>query len=724
MLPRKGPHTLSMLEAVDHLSQMAEVDAAPKEGKKKGAQPLTEEQRAEQMHALSWHNAEYYAFHQDKIKETFEALLQHMKDVYEKGKGHLREDLTQRGFQAMMLLVNEAVQKIDTYTEVFKGDKEAPSILELKAFKELQQFYHTKVFQRFQKIIEFEEPWQEEWGGAEEIRAPAVVLKDLDTVRRDQEYELFQICQEDGTAYFNRTLVRHMQLIGQLGALLADVSKDSPLQNIQALLDKEAHLAAKEILHAVRPSMDLFYAEALKFKHIPFVTAIHKGLMALMLAANSRNLMASATDKYALNYYTDFHTYLREALTSPEYAKCVSRSSPSDHFLYSVMHLAHALCTSFFLKSGSRRGMLDCIHMLIEKGKEKSILEPQVSNPLRVWDHLHDQDASIRSLLRRYPNGPLMKTLSLFQNDEQMRGFDPMAQLNNPSQLYTLSSGEMHVSCIQVPSPTVQVNLVHAEVAPEFSSFIRSLSAPQRNQRHLLINLQDRTSWLSHARCVTLEEMQQADFASSSLQVVTLPKTTEFYLQSGSYKQWDDATEFKKLLQSQVEGGEQCGFYFPPQIDQKQLLKFTREAIQVIHTVFFADKQRLEVKNRQDFIEIFYQMLTLKLIEEFKPDTLSFTCKDGVDVGPVASAELFAFLRMMNDPSSFTKQEQDFLLWMLYAPALGMRERAIASEGLNRMLSALATAHAEVEAHFTQTVAACAKLYKTPFFQGVTLSLT
>ncbi len=112
-------------------------------------------------------------------------------------------------------------------------------------------------------------------------------------------------------------------------------------------------------------------------------------------------------------------------------------------------------------------------------------------------------------------------------------------------------------------------------------------------------------------------------------------------------------------------------------------------------------------------------MFILKLIEDFNPDTLSFTCKDAVDTGAAASAEMFAFLRMMNDASHWSKEEKDFLLWMLYAPALSVRERAIDIQRLNRMTSALAIVGAEVEAHYHETVAACSKLYKLPFFKGL-----
>ena len=138
----------------------------------------------------------------------------------------------------------------------------------------------------------------------------------------------------------------------------------------------------------------------------------------------------------------------------------------------------------------------------------------------------------------------------------------------------------------------------------------------------------------------------------------------------------------------------------------------------MIHTVFFGGKERLLHKNRLDFIEVFYLLLTLKWVEESRPDTLSFSCKDGVDIGACCSAELFAFLRMMNDPSPWSKQERDFLLWMVYAPALTLRNRAVDFKRLERMIDALSLIGAELEAHRQDVLLAASQLYQFPFFKS------
>jgi hypothetical protein len=81
------------------------------------------------MHLLSWHDPEYHKYNQDRIRETFQALYKYLNDLYEKDKGQLRDEETQRGIQAMMLLAGEAAQKIDNFTDIFKQEGESVTAL-------------------------------------------------------------------------------------------------------------------------------------------------------------------------------------------------------------------------------------------------------------------------------------------------------------------------------------------------------------------------------------------------------------------------------------------------------------------------------------------------------------------------------------------------------------------------------------------------------------------
>ncbi len=723
---RKGKAELSVVEAVDNLSHMAEIDITVPEEESQKPLELTEEQAGERMHVLSWHSPEYYSYNRERIRETFRALLKYMRDLYEKDKSQLRDEEAQRGIQAMMLLAGEAAQKIDNYTEIFKGDPEAERVTEIREYKDLQHFYLSKVSQQFPKATEVEEKWQEEWGvGVEEERIGVQKggLKDLESVRRDQEYELFLMRREDGRPFFNRDLLHHMQLLGQFDFMLRDLTRGNPFLRIPVIQDRDAHLAAKEILHLASAHINEYYKEALKFKQLGFVSEINKALMALMLAANTRNLMQTAVGKCSLNHYCDFRDYLRAALQSKEYHRFIKHPPAlSELFLHSLINLSHLLCASFFLRVLNRKDMIAFIHMLIEKGARGHVTQSQTASPLSLWNTLLDQDDNIRHVLKQNINGPMIMTLRLFTKNKQLSGFDPLSQHNFPGLMYTMINEELHISCIRLPSPIFQRTLENADVVDEFYGFLRSIGSQKRNHRHLLFNLQDRTSWQERVRCIAVEKIQKSSEFTHTLKAVTFPKNADFYRQSGSYLDQNDAKEFKREFKEQIVSAEQCGFYFPSEVNQKTLLKFTEEALETIHKIFFGNKEILVHKNRLDFIEIFYLMFALKLIEIFQPDTISFTCKDAIDTGAAESAGLFAFLRMMNDTSPWSKEEKDFLLWMFYSSSLALRERAIDVQRVNRMASALALVNAELEAHHHPTVSACSKLYQPSFFKDLKIS--
>lgn len=716
----KGKAEISVVEAVDNLSHMAEIDLSVPEGPEKPLE-LTEEQNRDRINTISWHAPEYFSYNRERVKDTFGAITKYLKDLFEKDKAQLKDEEVQRGVQAIMLLAAEAAQKVDNYTEIFKEGGE--SVVELGEYKELQHFYLTKIVPNIPKVVEAEGKWHEEWGaGVEEdkIGVHKGGLKDLESIRADKEYELFLIRREDGHPFFNRSLLHHLQLIGQFDFMFRDPTRENPLSRVPMIQDRDAHHASREILHLASAHINEFYKEALKFKQMGFVSEINKALMALMLSANTRNLMQTAIGKSSLSYYSDFRFYLRRGLQTKEYQRFISHPpDQSERFLNALINLSHVLCTSFFLRTINKKEMTAFIRMLIERGAKDRITQSQTSSPLSMWNALLDQDDNIRHLLKQHPNGPLLMALRLFTKENQLRGFDPIAQQNYTGLIYTMSGEGIYSSCIRLPSPTLQQFLNKADIIEEFCGFLRDIGSPKKSQKHLLINFQDRTSWLEHARCAALEGLPKDSEFSKVLISITLPKNTDFYMQTGNYFDQNGAKEFKKEFKEQIASAEQCGFYFPQEVDQKALLKFTDDALNAIHSVFFADKETLVHKNRLDFIEIFYLILTLKLMEIFKPDTFSFTSKDAIDVGATESAAVFAFLRMMNDSSPWSKAEKDLLLWMLYAPALAVRERVIDVQQMNRMTSALCAVNAELEAHSRQVIDACSKLYQIPFFKGL-----
>ncbi|MGE5195820.1 MAG: hypothetical protein ACM3JI_00645 [Anaerolineae bacterium] len=734
MAQDKSHQELTVMEAVDNLSSMAEI--VPKDIENQNVEEKYLEAFGVRSMEIDWTDQAHLAENREKVKATFRVLHSYLRNLYENNRTELAELDTQKGVQAIMVLAGEAAQKLDKYTVLFK-EAQGGSITELPEYKDLQQFYLTKIMKKFQEALETEEAWQAEWGGLQEdvLDIKKRGLRDLETVRRDKEYELFYVRKENGSPFFNRNLLRHISLVGHFDESVIEKGADDPLLRIKMILDRELHIAARQLLKLVAPHVDEFYKEAMRYKNEEFVASLSKALIALMLTANPRNLLQNVSGKSCLSYYADFHLYLRSALRSEDYQKFVAapnffsaaKSSMissesfigSERFSHILLNLSHALCCFFFMRIEKREEAIQFISRLIQKGGGElpSSKEGVHQSPLAIWNTLLDEDQHLRYLLKKHPSGPLLKTLALFRQDDEFYGFDPLAQQNLPHQLFSFSYEDAHVTCLRLPCPTMQEFINEAEVVDEFRGFLRSLQSDLKSQKHLLINLQDRTSWQEHARSIALEVLQKDAEFSKNLIVVTLPKSTDFYMQTDIYHDVTNADHFKGQLQEQVKSAEECGFYFPASLSGTDFSTFVYEAIERIHALFFASKKILSRKNRLDFIEIFYHFFVLKIIEMTKPDTISFTCKDALDTGAAASAGFFAFLKLMSSGfSSFSKEDKELLLWMLYSPALMVRERAIDLQRLSRIVSCLAVIHAEVEAKGKEPSEKLSSLYREPLF--------
>lgn len=667
---RKG---ISVLEAVDNLSNLAELDVEKKK-------------------ETPWLDPKMTADNQEKIKETFQILNDYLQHLYHKQRSQLNDPNTQRGIQAMMQLADEAVDKVGKYTDIFKGavSKEKP----IPEFEQLQQFYLSKIVTKMKKEKK-EEGWEKEADKLEEEAALDVerqALKDLESVRSDYEYELFYINKEDGMPFFNPNLLRHIRMVGNFDESLAPEQTENPLERMEVVLDRDFHSSAKEILKDAGPQLEEFYKEALKYKEMEAIASLNKAVMALMLAANPRNLVHNTAGKRASEYFVDFQRYLREALKTEEYRRFLTTPQESlEPFFRSFLKIAHLLCGLLFLRVGAHGDILSFIHKLCE-GKEK--IMPS------FWETLNGIDHAIRSDLKRVPNGPLLKILEAFREEREKEGFDPIMQNNPPSQLFAISSENMHMTFLHLPCPVHQEFIDKAEIVDEFKGFLRYMGG----KKHLLVNLQDKTSWKEHNRSLRIEELPKAAEFGANLIVMTLSKNTDFYHQSQDYAALDDAKQFCKQLEEQVLSGEQCGFYIPMELKIAPIISF-------IYEQCFEEKSKLSRKERLDFIEIFYFFLILRILDKEQPDSVSFTCKDAVDTGAAQSAAFYGFARMLSNDAPWSEEDKNFFLFSLYAPALLVRHRPIDSQRFLRTISALSHFEAALKLKRDKILKACANLF-------------
>lgn len=715
MAKKKGKkdQEMTILDAVDNLSGMAQLDVAiEKEGEavgvKKSLHQLKDLQDDEKEETL------------DTVKGTFKTVHKYLQHVYTKDKEQLKDRDVQRGVKAIMVLADEAADKLDKCTTLFKHTYKEGKVSEIKEYQELRSFYTKKILKRFEEVLQSEAAWQEEWAVEdEEIDIERQGLKDLEMVKRDKEYELFYIRKDDGKPFFNRNLLRHIKLVSDFDEIIMGYEGEDPLLRINILLDHEAQNVALEIRETAKNELGDFYADAFHHKEVPIVGDVMKMTMSLMLACNPQNLLENTMGKMCTRYLKDFHRFMREILGSADYHRLISHSvEETDQLTRALIHLLHAFAFGFFVHSGKKGEMLEYLNNLEKLANEGDLPKKKggIDTPMFMSDifDLHD---SVTTMLKKYPSGPLFKILDIFQERNVKEGFDPINQGNPPYYLYTFSSDLFDAKCIKMPCPTFHAHINKAEVVEEFRGFLRHFSGRKELNRHLHFNLQDRTSWEEHARCAALEKLQNEAEFSNELILVTLPKKSDFYFQAESYLDVSQSKDFLKLLEDQIESGEECGFFFSKHIPKKVLLDFVKKILPLIHTHFFGKKAKLDRKMRLDFIEIFYQFFMLKILELVEPDTFTFSCKDGIDIGATTTATFFALTKLLKSETKWSVEEQEHLYWILCGPALTVRERLVDYQRFSRMASALTVLSEGLTKSHDKILKALQPLYSAKLFQ-------
>ena len=710
---------MTIMDAVDNLSSIAEVDIEStaegiERGVKQDLQTFKNLKQDEKQATL------------ETVKGSFKTIHKYLRHVYQKENEHLEDADMQRGVKAIMVLAGEAADKLGRCTSLFNHTYKEGKIEELEEYNDLRKFYLNKISKRFQEVLLSEEAWEEEWKAEEtSVDIERLGLKDLETVKRDREYELFYIRKDDGKPFFNRNLLRHIKLVSDFDDVISAAEGEDPLLRVNILIDKQAQSVTDEIRVDVKNELEDFYVDAFQHLDIPVIKTLNKVAMSLMLASNPRNLLQHTTGKTCTRYFQDFQIFLREVLASADYIRLISHSlEETDRLSRSLVHLVHALCYAFFIRVGKQKDLIDYIHDLVKKGYgEQKIARGEISNSLTFWNDLLDIHDVVTGVLKKYPSGPLFKTLDIFREREGKEGFDPIFQGNHPSYLYTFSSQSFDSKCLRLPCPTFHDHINKAEIVEEFKGYLRYLDQKKELGSHLLFNLQDRTSWEEHARCQALEDLSRRAEYTGQLILVTLPKRTDFYFQTDTYKDLDDAGDFIKVIKDQVASNEECGFFFSKRIPREELDGFIEKILPLIHKNVFASSQTLSRRERLDFIEVFYQLLMLKILDLVKPDYFSFTCKDAVDTGPTTSAGFYSIIKMLSGEKDYNKAQQDHFLWMLYGPSLVVRERLVDYQRLSRIMSAMTVLNESFQRNEESLKKELEGLFDYPLFQKIQIKM-
>lgn len=688
---------LSILEAVEALSSIAdldferEVDVATKE-------EIAEQNELVTSRTVQWIGEEGPDSTVELIKDTFHVVLDYVRNFYKHEYRYVGKPRVVEGVKTIMVLVGEAAQKLDKYTTLFHRTR-AKRVKAIKEYKQLQEFYLTRIARKIEEEVLGK--WILELTKETMARKKAAALKgkktisskhvfiDLESVKRDTGYELFFLKKEDGTRFYNPRLTRNIKLICDFGESITMPKAMDPFVHIKIWQDHAVHIVAKSILNAQGGLLDRYFHESKRSWRRELVCALNKAIMALLMSGNPKNLLRNAPAKSCIEYFVDFQFFLREALKSREYQRYLAYPpKKSARFTLCLLELTHSLSSALFVSTPGYQELLPVFEDIFQEAE--SAVSPEHTEAAKeshmLWSRLASGYAAIKKLIKLHPNGPLVKDLDILEKGVYF-AFDPIAQFNIPYQLYSLYLQEHKMTNIRIPSPTYQEFIHKVKILEEFKGFLRAFSRSGLKRKHLIINFQDRTSWREHMRCLAIEQLQRSPEFSKLLTVVTIAKDTEFYHQVASYRGDNHAAIFIEHFKEHLSD-ENCGYFFPENIKKELFPKFVDGVIDAVHRIFFSDMNVLTVKNRQDFIEVFYLFLQLKLIELIQPDTFSLMCKDSVDVGGVASTQLYAFLKILHD-EELVEADVDHMNFILYCAPLLIRERIILPDVFDRMIDVL-----------------------------------
>lgn len=697
---KKNGGGLTLVEAVETLSSIADLEVDPHIGIV-SKHEMTIQDRPVSYRSVDWLQQQSADETVKMVKEVFLVILNYLKDFYRNEYRAVKDEQTLEGIKTIMVLVGEAAKKLDKYTALFHLTQEK-SVTELKEYKQLQELYHNRIARKV------DEGMLVQWIYALSRKAKADkgvklvgkvsnqvkhVYVDLESVKKDIEYELFFIRKEDGSRFFSPRLVRNLKLVNDFGSYFAEETVGShPLVSLADWPDKYAYACAGSLLRTCRVHIERFYRRALQHKDNELVEALNKALLALYLCAQPNHLSGSeASSKTCSNYFCDFQMFLRQALHSRDYQHMVTYPPrKSSKLALTLLHLTQALCMSLYTQLTGLHELLPSVRDLIIQSEEKRSLEhvQACAGSHSLADKLAEEYAAMAKLVKNNPDGPINKILTALQ-DGEYRVFDPLMQGNIPSELYTLYVQDCKSRIMRWPSPTHQEFIHKCSVVDEFKAFLHACNHGHAINKNLLINMQDRTSWKDHFRCMALEDLPHHESYVRHLEVISLAKDTEFYHQQAPYHLENHADIFMQLYKEQLLD-EGCGYQFPDHVKKILAEQFIPRAMEGVHRIFFNGKNVLTRDQRLDFIEIFSLLLQLKVIDIAKPDVVGFTCKDGIDLGEAVACELYVFLKLLAQ-ERMSENDRQLLDVILHGPSLLFRGRLMQPERFNRMLSTIKT---------------------------------
>lgn len=719
----KQDSQLSVMEAIETLSEIADMDIehgvciAKRQDVKIGEEKLS-------YRTVYWLNKKDPEKGLGIVRDTFRVILNYLRHYYREEASYVLDEKASEGIKTIMILVGEAAKKLDKYTHLFHQAK-SKSVLALKEYKKLQEFYQSKIALKLDegklgkwllalsKIALSRKKEDKLQGKVTQETKHAFV--DLDAVKRDSDYELFFLRKEDGTRFFNPKLLRNMMLVSDFGFSPYGYRGEDPLENLPKWLELHYQRASETILKVIGKQRERFFQEAFKYKDNELVKHLGNCMMALAMGSNSHHSMQLDSIKTCSQYFADFQTFLRGALRTREYAKLIAYPPGGANPMgQSLLHLVHSLCKGLYLCGEAYAEIAPEFLSLLEEVKKSQSVDQQCEKAL--WRRLNNNYQGLNKLLRPHHTAPIVKILDNLQK-QSYRSFDPLCQTAGQTRLYYLDTGEQKILNVRMGCPVIQEYINKAVVNEEFKAFLRGLAEPASEIKSLLlINLQDRNSWREHARSVALESLQNhADF-SAVLAVATIARDSDFHYQLPPYDQNNKMDNFLDGYKEHLRD-EGSGYYFPQPLRKFLTAASVRGLLNATHKIFFNGKNMLLREQRLNFIEIFDLLLILKIIDAARPDSFCLLCKDGVDGGGAMNAFLYSFLKLVNSKEGLSENEWEELNLLLHVPAMVVRERLIQPDRFMRLIAALKVVEGAKEEYGPESFLKLFQSAFSPFYE-------
>ncbi len=368
---------LSLVDAVGTLSNIADLEFDRQIGvtQEHDLEILAEKATFHTVHWLHKEDAESTVSH---VRETFKVILRYLKNFYKKEYSHVTDQSALERIKTIMVLVGEAARKLDKYTSLFK-ETHSHSIMQTKEYRDLQEFYLRKISRTIDEGIlgqwilalskrSVQKKPSIKLSGERKSPEATRVFVDLESVKKDTEYELFYLRKEDGTRFFNPRLIRNIKLVCDFGAYFGQTKEEDPLVDIHIWQDRYYYNAAKKMVKSLKPTLDRFYQEVASYRDNPIVVKVTYGIMALMMAGNSAHLWNHAPKKYCRDYFYDFQRFMRESVQMREYQKLIAYPpKESDRVPVILLKTIHNICREMFFNLPSYQSIGSSIkHLMIE----------------------------------------------------------------------------------------------------------------------------------------------------------------------------------------------------------------------------------------------------------------------------------------------------------------------------------------------------------------------